>query len=208
MPSFVSASTAAARIVREVRSRQLLGSPFLIALDGGSASGKSTVAEIAAACLGAVLVQTDDFFAAEITDEGWNARSAEERAADAISWRRLKREVIVPLRQGRACRWMAFDFQAGRRPDGTYGMQAEPKEQGPGEVVVIEGTYSARPELADLYDLTVLLDVPLEERRTRLMEREGEAVLDGWHLRWDEAEAHYFRTVRPPSSFNLVVKND
>ena len=180
MPSFVSASTAAARIVREVRSRQLLGSPFLIALDGGSASGKSTVAEIAAACLGAVLVQTDDFFAAEITDEGWNE----------------------------ACRWMAFDFQAGRRPDGTYCMQSEPKEQGPGEVVVIEGTYSARPELADLYDLTVLLDVPFKKRRTRLMEREGEAVLDGWHLRWDEAEAHYFRTVRPPSSFDLVVKND
>ncbi len=207
MASFVSASTAAARIVREAKSRRLLRSVFLIAIDGESGSGKSTVAELAAACMGAVLVPTDDFFAAEITDDGWNGRSAEERAADAICWRRVNTEVITPLKHGRAARWKAFDFAAGRRPDGTYGMQAEAKEQEPGEIVFIEGTYSTCPELADLYDLTVLLDVSLEERRTRLMEREGEAVLGAWRLRWDEAESHYFQVVRPPSSFDLVVKN-
>ncbi len=76
---------AAERLIEEVASRRTPHGPFVVAIDGGSGSGKSTIAAITAAWLNAALVQTDDFFAAEVTASGWDARSSIERADEAIS---------------------------------------------------------------------------------------------------------------------------
>jgi uridine kinase len=108
-------------IIAEIRRRMANRiAPFLVALDGGSGSGKSTLALLIVEALGAALIQSDDFFAAEIPDAGWEARSPAVRAADAIDWRRLRAEALEPLLAGKLARWHAFDFEAGVRPDGTY----------------------------------------------------------------------------------------
>src|SRR5438094_376211 len=72
-------------------------------------------------------------------------------------------------------------------------------------LIALDGAYSTRPELVDLIDLTVLVDAPLQFRHARLAAREAACFLEAWHRRWDDAEAHYFTHVRPPSSFDLVV---
>ena len=195
-------------VVAEIRRRVARhGVPFLIALDGGSGSGKSTLALKIADRLNAVMVQSDDFFAAEITDVEWDARSAEARARDGIDWRRLQSEVLEPLLAGQPARWHAFDFVAGQRPDGTYPMSADFTERAPADIIVLDGAYSTRPELADLIDLSILVDVPIEERHKRLASREDAGFLEAWHARWDGAEQHYFTHVRPASAFDLVVGN-
>ena len=197
---------AAGTIVAEVR-RRLAGrtTPLLVVLDGGSGAGKSTLAELIAAELPAVVVPGDDFFAAEITDAAWDARSAAERARDAIDCRRLRAEALGPLLAGSVARWHPFDFAAGPRPDGTYGMSRAVVERAPERVIVLDGVYSARPELADLVDLAVLVDVPIAERHARLSAREDPQFLAAWHVRWDAAEAYYFARVRPRESFDVVV---
>ena len=180
-------------------------SPLLIALDGPSGSGKSALAGMVAEALDATVVPSDDFFAAEITDAEWGMRSPRDRAATALDWRRLRGEALEPLLAGRSAQWHAFDFEAGVRADGTYGMRAALTKRHPAAVIVLDGAYSARPELADLIDLTVLVDAPLQFRHARLAAREAACFLEAWHRRWDDAEAHYFTHVRPPSSFDLVV---
>src|SRR5258708_23569233 len=103
-------------IVAEVQRLLTVRSvPLLIALDGGSGAGKSTLALFLANRLGAELVQTDDFFAGEITNAEWDAWPPETRAARAIDWRRLRTEVLNRLRAGRPARWRAFDFESGAR---------------------------------------------------------------------------------------------
>lgn len=201
-----AAGRAAVIIVAAVRQR-LIGrtTPLIVAIDGPSGSGKSVLASIVAETLGAIVVPTDDFFAAEITDAEWEARSPRERAADGIDWRRLRQDAIEPLRATLPARWRAFDFQAGLRPDGTYPMRAALAERQPAAVVILDGAYSARPELADIIDLSVLVQAPARERRERLAAREAPDFLEAWHARWDVAEAHYFTDVRPPSSFDVVV---
>ena len=179
--------------------------PFLVAIDGGSGSGKSSVARLVAESLDATLIPSDDFFAAEIPDAGWEKRNAEERARDAIDWRRLRRDVLEPLLAGKVARWHAFDFVAGIRPDGTYAMNPEAEERNPSAVIVLDGAYSTRPELADLIDFSVLIDVPIEMRYKRLAGREPKEFLDAWHERWDGAEEYYFTHVRPRHSFDLVI---
>ena len=193
------------------RARPLIANthrPILIALDGRSGSGKSTIAEQLCKKLDGVLVQSDDFYAAHISDADWEARTAEERARDAIDWKRLRREVLEPLLANRAARWRPFDFVAGPNADGTYNLSEEYVERTPNDIIVLDGAYSARPELSDLIDVSVLVDIPDDVRRERLAQREEAAWLQAWHERWDEAEAYYFTRICPPSSFDLVVYNE
>jgi len=179
--------------------------PVLVALDGPSGSGKSTLAQAVAALLEATIVPCDDFFAADLTGAEWEARAVEERARDAIDWRRLRREALEPLLAGRAARWRGFDFASGARPDGGWGLAEQWAERQPASVILLEGAYSSRPELGDLIGLSVLVDAPPRVRAARLVAREPAAFLQEWHARWDGAEAHYFTHVRPRSSFDLVV---
>jgi uridine kinase len=72
-------------------------------------------------------------------------------------------------------------------------------------VVILEGVYSARPELADLLDLRVLCDIPAEIRRQWIVEREGGDDRNEWNRRWEEAEQWYFGRVMPRDRFDLVI---
>jgi uridine kinase len=155
----------------------------------------------------AALVQSDDFFAAGISNAEWDARTPEERAADAIDWRRVRGEALEPLLAGRPARWHAFDFAAGVRPDGTYAIRSEYIDREPARVIVLEGAYSTGGALTDLIDLTVLVDAPREVRHDRVQAREEREFLVAWHARWDAAEEVYFTQIRPRSSFDLVVTN-
>lgn len=188
----------------EIRERAADALIFVISFDGRSGAGKSTLASAVASALGATTVPSDDFFAAEFPDTEWDRRAAEQRAADAIDWRRLRRDALEPLRNGLPARWFAFDFGAGTQPDGTYRMSTTATERAPSKLVILEGAYSSRAELADLVDLSVLVEVDPAQRLRRLAAREDAAFLKSWHARWDGAEEHYFGRVRPPESFDLV----
>ncbi len=203
-----SVRRAVQKIVQRVqRLESERSKPLLIAIDGGSGSGKSTLACAAAEKLGAALVPGDDFFAAHITAEAWTLRDVEARAADSIDWQRLRREALEPLLARKQARWHPFDFASGVRSDGAYGMLAEFVECAPANVIVLDGAYSARPELSDLIDLSVLIDVPVALRHERLRAREERTWLNAWHARWDGAEEYYLTHVRPASSFDLVIPN-
>src|SRR5262249_45238861 len=107
------------------------GAPIVIALDGGSGAGKSTLAAMVAKRLGAALIQTDDFFAADVTNAEWEAWPPGTRAGRAIDWRRLRTEAVEPLRAGSRAWWRAFDFISGPRPDGTYALRPDHVEREP-----------------------------------------------------------------------------
>jgi para-aminobenzoate synthetase len=179
--------------------------PVVVAVDGGSGAGKSTLASLVHSQLDTALIPLDDFFSAAISDQEWDEFTVEEKLEHVFDWDRLRHQVIEPLLRGEVARWRAFDFESGLRADGTYGMQEEPKQRDPAEVILIEGAYSAGPQLADLEGLSVLVEVPIEQRHTRLEAREEEEFLRRWHQIWDEVESYYFNQVRPKGSFDIVV---
>jgi uridine kinase len=181
-------------------------SPVLVAIDGGSGSGKSILGSKVAEALGAALVRSDDFYASAISDAEWDRHSPSAKVADVIDWRRLRAEVLEPLLCRQPAEWHAFDFERVR-PDGTYPLRKEPTRCDPADVIVLEGAYSSGPPLADLVELSVLVDSPIDVRHMRLAGREDGQFLRAWHTRWDDAEAYYLSEVRPKSSFDLVVAN-
>lgn len=177
---------------------------MIVAVDGRSGSGKSTLTRALADCLGAAVVVTDDFYAGG-DDAVWELRSAEQKAREVIDWARLRAEALEPLARGEQASWRPLDFEPGV---GWRGWRDEPVLVGPADVVVVDGAYSARPELDDLVDLRVLVEAREDVRRARVVKREGAEFAARWHAIWDEAEDHYFTNVRPPSSFDLVVDGE
>ena len=197
---------ACQKILVEIERRtQHQQTPVLVAVDGGSGAGKSTLAAMLGREIDAVVVPLDDFFAAHIPEWEWDARSSAERARDVFDWQRLRADALEPLLAGQSARWHPFDFAAGLRPDGTYALSKQSVERPAAPVIILDGAYSASPEVADLIDLAVLVDVPVPERHKRLAEREDERFSQRWHAVWDDVEKYYFTEVRPKSSFDLVV---
>lgn len=172
-------------------------SPVVVALDGRSGAGKSTLAHQVGARTGALVVDGDDFYRG---GDGafWDAAGPAQKVDLVIDWRR-QRALLTCLARGEPARWQPYDWEAD---DGRLGAVVH---AGPAAVVLLDGAYSARPELADLLSLRVLLNVPRTTRRERLRQREGERYRAEWEARWSEAEDLYFETLVPPASFDLVL---
>lgn len=175
-------------------SAQQKGSPFIVAVDGRSGVGKSTMARALAERLDACVIEGDDFYAGGIE---LRADSAASRAAACIDWVRQK-TVLEALAAGQPAHWRAFDWEVfdGRFCD-------EPTKLEPRPVVILEGVYAAQPELTELLDLRVVLVAPDEVRLARLAAREG--TIGPWERQWHEAEEFYFDAVMPTASFDIVV---
>ena len=192
--------TVSELLARIERSLLTSPSPLLVAIDGPSGAGKSTLAEMTAAPVGAAVVHGDDFYAGGSPEE-WDARTPKENSERCVDWRRLRAEALEPLLAGRQASWHAFDWHAG------HGLSERLTVCSPAPVIILEGVYAAQPALDDLLALSVLVDPPAEIRRRHLLDREGDKAFDDWYRRWDEAETYYFREVRPPSSFDVIIRS-
>jgi uridine kinase len=191
---FSEAQVAIDRILELART----SSPIVVAVDGRSGTGKSTLSAWIAGRVGATLIDQDDFYAGGDFDD-WRRLTSREKADRVIDWRRVRAEALLPLRAGRPARWHPFDWET------MDGLAPESIEAQPSPIVILDGAYSSRPELADLIDLSILVTLPDDVRWARLRRREGEDLTLDWQAVWDEAEAYYFRTVRPPEAFDVVI---
>lgn len=184
-------------IVEPIAARRgdVRGTVF-VALDGRSGVGKSTLAMRLAEATPATLLDGDSFFAGGVAVR---SDSPEERARDCIDWRR-QRAVLDALRGRRSASYRAFDWQAF---DGSLATELTVVAL-ESSVVIVECVYSARPELADLLDLRILLRVPDDVRMARLLARERS--LTAWDQQWHEAEEWYFANAAPPEGFDIIVE--
>jgi len=100
------------------------------------------------------------------------------------------------LRAGRTARYQSLDW-----PTGQLGAW---HEVDPGTMVIVEGVYTARPELAPYYHLTTYVDTPREICLRRMRAR-GENP-EEWIMRWRAAEDYYLHTTWPQTRVQLLVR--
>ena len=181
---------------------------LVVAIDGHGGAGKSTLAAAVAQATRAALVHTDDFFQQPATPAGGRAARDHSRPAQAggpaaaghsmaqyYDWRRIRAQAVQPLKAGRRATFRRFDWERGAGRDGAVTVA-------PAALIVLEGVFSAAPELSDLMDRSVLVNTPEQERLRRLRAR---VTPEEWDPDWLIAEQAYFGAIRPPSSFDLVV---
>lgn len=185
----------AGRVAAAVAGLAAPAGSTLVAIDGATASGKTTLADEVAALLdGSQIVHGDDFYR-PMPDSERECLDAEQGYRRYFDWERLREQVLVPLRDGRSARYQVYDWGTGQ----LGGWREVPS----GTVVLVEGVYSARPELASYYDFTVFVDAPRAiclQRATERGQNSQERI-----ARWRAAEDFYLSTTRPHDRVQLVV---
>lgn len=197
----------------EQRLATQVTSSFFIGIDGRSGSGKSALAATVAAKIGSTesgepivrVIEGDQFYAGG-SATAWDKASAKEKVNRVIDWQR-QRSVLESLHHQGFAEWQVFDWDSEDWDTENIPFLAEPERCSAAPVVILEGAYSCRPELEELLDLRVLLDVPISVRCDRLLAREGETYRDDWEKRWSSAEDLYFESIVPPSLFDLLLKD-
>jgi uridine kinase len=169
-------------------------SPVVVALDGCSAAGKSSLAEPLATILHAAVLHCDDFYR-DMRETDRVALTAREGIDRYFDWERLRDEALVPLSAGRPATFCCFDWAAGSGRTGPTTVDAR-------SVLIVEGVYSARPEFEQFLHLKVLVEALPSVRKARQRLRHGPHE---WEGRWDAAERIYFNSIRPRASFDRVV---
>ncbi len=181
--------------------RRKVNRPVVVALDGPSGAGKSILATALQLVIQAGVVAGDDFYSQRLgasTPSAYAGWSDADLVDAIFDWARL-RSVIEPLAAGQPVVYRPYDWGAG---DGRLGREVHREPQ---PVIIVEGVYAARPELADLVDLRVLVEVGASERIARLASRGDDPA---WAGLWERAEQHYFSQIRTPADFDLRVRSD
>jgi hypothetical protein len=159
------------------------GGTRIVAVDGGSAAGKTTFARRLAATLGASLVHTDDV-------AWWES---------FFGWSPLLIDgVLEPLLAGRSVRFRPPAWEQRER-DGAIVAE-------PGRAVVIEGVGAGRRELTSYLDHLIWVDTDRRLAFERGLARPGEDPV--FWREWELAEEEHLDRDRPWTRADLLVTND
>lgn len=170
--------------------------PYLVGIDGPGGSGKSFLALLLVQNLNAGLVQGDDFYRDIDENERWNL-TPEQGASRYFDWERLKSEVLIPGASGLGITYNVFDWEKRR------GFLDAPITVKASTILIVEGVYTCRPELSDLFDLKVFVDTDKQTRLTRMLAR-GHGN-EQWIPKWEDAQDFYFDNIFEWDRIDYVV---
>ena len=168
----------------------------LVAIDGGSASGKTTLGALLQSIYACPVFHMDDFF---LRPEQRTPERYSEPGGN-VDRERFLSEVLLPLREGKAVDYRRFDCK-------TFTI-ASPRRIEPGRLNIIEGAYAMHPDLAPYYDLTVFLAVSAEKQRERILKRNAPAHAKQFFDRWIPFEQRYFDALDVRNRCDLILSAD
>ncbi|GLB69266.1 aminodeoxychorismate synthase component I [Arthrobacter mangrovi] len=162
--------------------------PVLIAVDGRSGAGKTTLALELAALLRPH--RSVGVFHLEDIYPGWNGLEDGRR--------RYRETVLEPLSHGLSARWTAWNWTADE--DG------ERRVTEPAEVVILEGVGAADAAARRLLDAVIWIEADAGQRRTRAIARDGDGYEPYWET-WAGQEEEWLAGDDVAGAADIVVQD-
>ena len=152
----------------------------IVAIEGGSASGKTTLAALLQGVYGCNVFHMDDFFLQ------MHQRTPERFAEPGgnVDYERFREEVLEPLAAGKAFAYRPFSCSSMAL--------GEPVSVTPGILSIVEGAYSMHPTLESFYDLSVFLRIDPQQQAARILRRNGAQMQKRFLEEWIPLEQLYF----------------
>ncbi|MEV4900258.1 chorismate-binding protein [Citricoccus sp. NPDC055426] len=151
-------------------SRPLI--PLILAVDGRSGAGKTSLAAETAALLRPHLSVA--VFHLDSVYPGWDGLAA--------SFPAYVRDVVTPLSAGRTAHWRWWDW--------TTHAPGPADTTEPADVVILEGVGAGHRQARALVDAVAWVSMDEAERKHRALARDGETFAAHWD-RWAAQEEHY-----------------
>lgn len=160
--------------------KRLKNGRVILSVEGGSASGKTTLGEMLKSIYDCTVFHMDDFFLQphQRTPERFS------QVGGNIDWERFLSEVLLPMSKDQPVKYRKFDCSAMNL---TEEIQVTPKR-----LTVIEGAYSMHPKLEKYYDLSAFLDISPELQRERILHRNSPQLAQRFFNEWIPLENEYF----------------
>jgi len=201
------------RLLEDVAGRvpvAAAGAWVRVAVDGVDGAGKTTFADelaevLVAASRAVVRAGVDDFHRVREQRYRRGRDSWEGFWLDSFDYPRLRSDLLDPLGPGGSGRYRPAVHDLGSDQVLDLPWCQAP----PGTVLVLDGLFLHRDELAALWDLSVFLDVPFEVSAARLAQRDGsdpDPAAPGLR-RYVQAQRYYLATCDPRGRAALVVDN-
>lgn len=169
------------------------GQRVLLAIEGGAAAGKSTLAQLLNQVYDCAVAHMDDFFLRP------EQRTAERlaQAGGNVDRERFLQEVLLPLSRGETARYRRFDCAAQA--------VGEPTQLRPTPLTVVEGCYSMHPDLRGFYDLSVFLKISPALQQKRIESRNTPEFRRRFFEEWIPLERRYFDCMQVEAACDLLL---
>ena len=191
MPTTISTSTLSALLTAALAQQPT--QPFVLALDGRCGSGKTaSAAALAAQFPDSITLHTDDFY----LPPAQRVRGWERIPCANMDLARLREEALCPAYAGQTVPYRAYSCREGAYLP-VQLLAAKP-------LVILEGSYSHHPQLADCETLRVFLTCSKSEQERRLRAREGDRYAN-FAARWIPLEEAYFAKYHIEETADFVV---
>nr|WP_300788194.1 uridine kinase [uncultured Acetatifactor sp.] len=181
-----------APVLAQVKRLADEGKPVAIAIDGRCGSGKTWLSGLIGDRFPCNILHMDDFY----LPFGRRAQGWEAVPGGNMDFRRLRDELLIPIRAGEAAVYRAYLC-----PEDRFG---EARLLPVRNLTVVEGSYSRHPSVGEAYDLTIFLTCSREVQRRRLAQREGSRYA-AFKERWIPMEENYFRCFDVEGTSHMVV---
>jgi uridine kinase len=157
----------------------------VVALEGRSGAGKTSLAGELAAALSCPVVHMDDLY------PGWDGLAASVPLA--------RDHVLEPLRRGADPRWPRYDWER-EGYDGWAGVRVADR-------LVIEGCGAGAADLRPYLSLLLWVEAPRAERGRRLARRWDADLYAPHRARWARQEESYAAAHAPRAHADAVLDN-
>jgi uridine kinase len=202
------------RLARMILRRKTSG-PLRVAFDGPDAAGKTTLADdvgtvIAALDRPVIRASIDGFHRPRHERYRQGEHSPRGYYEDSFDYRTLRALLLDPLGPGgdRNYRTRHYDYRAERADDVSPAIASEQA------VLLFDGVFLLRPEIADAWELTIFVMASFGEILRRARERDVqefgsvEDVLRRYRTRYIPGQRLYFTEVKPQRIADVVIIND
>ena len=202
------AATARRAVLAAVADLVVTRGAARVGIDGVDGAGKTTFADdlapvLAERGLPVVRAGVDDWHQPRAVRYRRGRDDPDGFWLDSHDWLRLRAELLDPWRRGgdRRHRTAIHDLVTDAAVDTP--LRAAP----PDAVLVVDGIFLQRPELAGAFDLVVWLDAPFEATYARMARRDGSPSdpADPANRRYLLAQQRYLRECSPHERADVVV---
>lgn len=188
--------------------------PVRVAVDGIDAAGKTTLATALAGALaerGRTVIQAsvDGFHRPREERYRQGPDSARGYYEDSFDYHALRTNLLLPLGPGgsRRYRRAVFDYRTDSPLDLPFATAPDDA------ILILDGIFLLRPELVDLWDFRIFVDVGFDIALQRALIRDRdlfgseEAIRERYLRRYFPAQRLYLESARPTERADAIVGN-
>lgn len=167
--------------------------PFIIAVDGKSGGGKTTLASALFKKFGGVILHMDDFFLRP--EQRTSERLAE--IGGNVDYERFL-AVLEQAKSGEVIRYQPYDCKIRKLKEMQLIL--------PEKLIIVEGSYSLHPYFGQYAGYKIGIDIGEEEQKKRILERNGSEMLPNFVNEWIPKENQYLKEFKIFEQCNVVIK--